>query len=126
MEAVGQAAESPDSVVLLVSPIAQVSYVFSEYSHATGSAMSTKIHAQARAHEALGGRTYVIVSDRRQHDYAEGTIVRYASSRSTKREWFTDRERTADAVSYTHLTLPTICTRKWLVRRAISWAAATR
>jgi glycosyltransferase involved in cell wall biosynthesis len=60
--------------------------------------MSTKINAQARAHEAMGGRTYVVVSDRREHDYGEGTIVRYASSRSTRREWFTDLERRADAV----------------------------
>jgi glycosyltransferase involved in cell wall biosynthesis len=81
----------------MVSPIAQVAYVFSEYSRGTGNAMSTKIHAQARAHEALGGRTYVVASDRREHDYDEGTLVRYASSRSTRREWFTDVERRLDA-----------------------------
>ena len=81
----------------VVSPIAQIAYVFSEYSAGTGNAMSTKIHAQARAHEAMGGRTYVVVSDRRVHDYAEGTIVRYSSSRSTAREWFTDLERRVDA-----------------------------
>jgi glycosyltransferase involved in cell wall biosynthesis len=39
----------------------------------------------------------VVVSDRRQHDYAEGTLVRYASSRSPRREWFTDLERRVDA-----------------------------
>ena len=97
MTAVEQDVES-HSQMPVISPIAQVAYVFSEYSHGTGNAMSTKIHAQARAHEALGGRTYVIASDRREHGYAEGTIIRYSSSRSTKREWFTDTERAVDAV----------------------------
>jgi len=46
--------------------------------------MSTKINAKARAHESLGRRTYVAVSDRRRHDYDDGTLVRYASSRSTR------------------------------------------
>jgi glycosyltransferase involved in cell wall biosynthesis len=88
----------PRSTTPLVSPVAQLAYVFSEYSTTTGSAMSTKINAQARAHEALGGRTYVVVSDRREHDYPDGTLVPYASSRSPRREWFTDLERRADAV----------------------------
>jgi glycosyltransferase involved in cell wall biosynthesis len=83
--------------VPLVSPLAHLAYVFSEYSSGTGSAMSTKIHAQARAHEAMGGRSYVVVSDRRQHDYPDGTLVRYSSTRPTTREWFTDRERRMDA-----------------------------
>jgi glycosyltransferase involved in cell wall biosynthesis len=91
------APESAPETAPLVSPIAQVAYVFSEYSAGTGNAMSTKIHAQARAHEAMGGRTYVVVSDRREHDYAEGTLVRYPSVRSTRREWFTDLERRVDA-----------------------------
>ncbi|WP_185747174.1 glycosyltransferase family 4 protein [Humibacillus xanthopallidus] len=82
----------------MVSPIAQIAYVFSEYSHQTGNAMSTKINAQARAHEAMGGRTYVVVSDRRTHDYPEGTLVPYGSTRSTKKEWFTDTERAVDVV----------------------------
>src|SRR6476620_11981553 len=86
------------ATVPLVSPVAQLAYVFSEYSTATGNAMSTKIHAQARAHESLGGRTYVVVSDRRRHDYDDGTLVRYASARSTRREWVTDVERRVDAV----------------------------
>jgi glycosyltransferase involved in cell wall biosynthesis len=89
---------APPVTAPLVSPIAQLAYVFSEYSTTTGNAMSTKINAQARAHEAMGGRTYVLVSDRREHDYAEGTLVRYVSSRSTRREWFTDLERHVDAV----------------------------
>lgn len=84
--------------VPLVSPLAHLAYVFSEYSSGTGSAMSTKIHAQARAHEAMGGRSYVVVSDRRVHDYPEGTLVRYSSTRPTTREWFTDLERRLDAV----------------------------
>jgi glycosyltransferase involved in cell wall biosynthesis len=91
-------ADVTSSPVPLVSPIAQVAYVFSEYAHGTGNAMSTKIHAQARAHESMGGHTYVVVSDRRTHDYAEGEIVRYTSSRSTRREWFTDAERAVDVV----------------------------
>ncbi|WP_185748848.1 glycosyltransferase family 4 protein [Humibacillus xanthopallidus] len=90
--------EIVSNTVPLVSPIAQVAYVFSEYSHHTGNAMSTKINAQARAHEAMGGRTYVVVSDRRTHDYAEGTLVSYSSARSTKREWLTDTERAIDVV----------------------------
>ncbi|WP_020144790.1 glycosyltransferase family 4 protein [Terracoccus sp. 273MFTsu3.1] len=93
-----QHAHASSSTVPLVTPVAQLAYVFSEYSTATGNAMSTKINAQARAHESLGGRTYVIVSDRRRHDYGDGTLVRYASSRSTRREWFTDLERRVDAV----------------------------
>lgn len=97
MEAARQTGDARAVTAPLVSPIAQVAYVFSEYSHSTGNAMSTKINAQARAHEALGGRTYVVVSDRREHDYDEGTLVRYASSRSTRREWFTDLERRVDA-----------------------------
>ena len=98
MEAVDEAVEAPGGTVPVVSPIAQVTYVFSEYSHGTGNAMSTKIHAQARAHEALGGRTYVVASDRRTHDYTEGTVVRYSSRRSSEREWFSDGERALDAV----------------------------
>src|SRR5829696_7201347 len=82
----------------IVTPVAQLASVLSEYSRHTGNAMSTKINAQARAHESLGGRTYVVASDRREHDYAEGTIVRYSSSRSRRREWFTDTERRIDAV----------------------------
>ncbi|MCU1538594.1 MAG: hypothetical protein JWP82_2945 [Humibacillus sp.] len=82
----------------VVSPIAQLAYVFSEYSSGTGNAMSTKINAQARAHEAMGGTTYVVVSDRRRHDYPNGTLVRYPSLRSSRREWFTDLERRADVV----------------------------
>lgn len=97
MEAARQTGDVRPVTAPLVSPIAHLAYVFSEYSHGTGSAMSTKINAQARAHEALGGRTYVVVSDRREHDYDEGTLVRYASSRSTRREWFTDLERRVDA-----------------------------
>ena len=89
--------EAAPSGVPLVTPLAHLAYVFSEYSSGTGSAMSTKIHAQARAHEAMGGRSYVVVSDRRRHDYAEGTLVRYSSARPTTREWFTDRERRMDA-----------------------------
>ena len=97
MEAARRLDPVPPTTAGLVSPIAQVAYVFSEYSHGTGNAMSTKINAQARAHEALGGRTYVVVSDRREHDYEEGVLVRYTSSRSTRREWFTDLERRVDA-----------------------------
>jgi hypothetical protein len=48
---------APPVTAPLVSPIAQLAYVFSEYSTTTGNAMSTKINAQARAHEAMGGRT---------------------------------------------------------------------
>ena len=70
--------------------------MFSEYSSGTGNAMSTKINAQARAHEAMGGTTYVVVSDRRRHDYPDGTLVRYPSVRSPRREWFTDLERRVD------------------------------
>jgi glycosyltransferase involved in cell wall biosynthesis len=98
MDTARQQDHAARATVPLVSPVAQLAYVFSEYSTVTGNAMSTKIHAQARAHEALGGRTYVLVSDRRVHDYDDGTIVRYASSRSTRREWFTDVERRVDAV----------------------------
>src|SRR5215218_5099767 len=98
MDATRRAREARAATAPLVSPIAQLAYVFSEYSTHTGSAMSTKINAQARAHESLGGRTYVVASDRRDHDYSEGTIVRYSSSRSTRREWFTDTERHLDAV----------------------------
>lgn len=87
-----------ETTTSVVSPIAQLAYVFSEYSSGTGNAMSTKINAQARAHEARGGQTYVVVSDRRQHDYPDGTLVRYHSRRSTRREWFTDLERRADVV----------------------------
>jgi glycosyltransferase involved in cell wall biosynthesis len=98
VEAPEQAVLSPNSPVPVVSPIAQLAYVFSEYSHGTGNAMATKINAQARAHEAMGGRTYVVVSDRRTHDHEAGTIVPYSSSRSPRREWFTDGERAVDAV----------------------------
>ena len=98
MDASRQQDQLASGTVPLVSPLAQLTYVFSEYSTTTGNAMSTKINAQARAHEAVGGRTYVLVSDRRQHDYADGTLVPYASSRSTRREWFTDLERRVDAV----------------------------
>lgn len=98
MDVSSEPEHAPPVTAPLVSPIAQLAYVFSEYSTTTGNAMSTKINAQARAHEAMGGRTYVVVSDRREHDYGEGTIVRYASSRSTRREWFTDLERRVDAV----------------------------
>src|SRR3954463_5905662 len=98
MDAARQKEHASSGTVPLVSPVAQLAYVFSEYSSRTGNAMSTKINAQARAHEALGGRSYVLVSDRRQHDYPDGTLVPYASSRSTRREWFTDLERRLDAV----------------------------
>ena len=98
MEAARQGELTAHETVPVVSPIAQLAYVFSEYSAGTGNAMSTKINAQARAHEAMGGRTYVVVSDRREHDYAEGTLVPYASTRSRTREWFTDLERRTDAV----------------------------
>ncbi len=98
MDGSRQQEHASSATVPLVSPVAQLAYVFSEYSTTTGNAMSTKINAQARAHEALGGRTYVLVSDRRQHDYPDGTLVPYASSRSTRREWFTDLERRVDAV----------------------------
>lgn len=97
MEYARQGVPAARMTVPLVTPIAQLAYVFSEYSAGTGNAMSTKIHAQARAHEAMGGRTYVVVSDRREHDYAEGTLVRYASARPATREWFTDLERRVDA-----------------------------
>lgn len=96
MEVARSEERDPGDETGLVSPIAQLAYVFSEYSHGTGNAMSTKINAQARAHEALGGRTYIIVSDRRVHTYDEGTLVRYSSSRGTDSEWFTDRERRLD------------------------------
>jgi glycosyltransferase involved in cell wall biosynthesis len=72
-------------------------YVFAEYASTTGNAMSTKINAQARAHAALGGRTYVIASERRTHDYADGDMVLYRSRRRPDREWFTDNERRIDA-----------------------------
>ena len=98
MEAARQGELTAHETVPVVSPIAQLAYVFSEYSAGTGNAMSTKINAQARAHEAMGGRTYVVVSDRREHDYAEGTLVPYASTRPRAREWFTDLERRTDAV----------------------------
>ncbi|GAB3880361.1 glycosyltransferase family 4 protein [Terrabacter terrigena] len=97
MEFARQGEAAARATVPVVTPIAQLAYVFSEYSVGTGNAMATKIHAQARAHEAMGGRTYVVVSDRREHDYAEGTLVRYASSRPATREWFTDLERRLDA-----------------------------
>ena len=97
MEHARQGKTAAAATVPVVTPIAQLAYVFSEYSAKTGNAMSTKIRAQARAHEAMGGRTYVVVSDRRRHDYPEGTLVRYASTRSPAREWFTDVERRLDA-----------------------------
>jgi glycosyltransferase involved in cell wall biosynthesis len=97
MEFARQGETAARATVPVVTPIAQLAYVFSEYSAGTGNAMSTKIHAQARAHEAMGGRTYVVVSDRREHDYPEGTLVRYASRRPASREWFTDLERRVDA-----------------------------
>src|SRR5690349_4603420 len=97
MEFARQGEATAPATVPVVTPIAQLAYVFSECSAGTGNAMSTKIHAQARAHEAMGGTTYVVVSDRREHDYAEGTLVRYASTRPPGREWFTDLERRLDA-----------------------------
>jgi glycosyltransferase involved in cell wall biosynthesis len=76
--------------------IAQVLYVYSEYSTGTGNAMSTKAYHHAREHELAGGNATIVVSDRRRHDYGAGTIVRYSSKRSARREYFTDLERYLD------------------------------
>ena len=86
------------ATVPLVSPLAQLAYVFSEYSTARATPCRRR-STRRRAHTSPSvAAPTSIVSDRRRHDYDEGTLVRYASARSTRREWFTDLERRVDVV----------------------------
>ena len=90
-------AGAPGDPVLPV--IANVTAPFSEYSSASGNARATKIYQYSRAYEERGGRSYVVASARRRHDYGAGRLVLVDSARNPSREYLTETERRLDGLS---------------------------
>ncbi|MCE0486877.1 glycosyltransferase family 4 protein [Ornithinimicrobium sediminis] len=55
------------------------------------------MYQHARAHEASGGTSYVLVNDERAQDYTAGTVRTFSTEGREGPEWFTARERRVDA-----------------------------